>query len=193
MLQCTLVSTEPIICSGQPDFRILEDGWTAVTLDSCRSAQFEHTVLITEDGAQILTLWCLYREINFMFLNWWNLSFHFTFGDTVSHTLLPEVSHVPARCLTHYHLLSHTLLCDVWCSEEEVTAGERKTTCSIQMDWTQFHYMPRWHSGLYYMLRVLLTSQNFHAKNLWLLTSQTSTLDDIKRLCWPYRLSRGNH
>ncbi|XP_071100665.1 methionine aminopeptidase 1D, mitochondrial-like [Haliotis cracherodii] len=49
-------TVEPIICSGQPDFRILEDGWTAVTLDSCRSAQFEHTVLITEDGAQILTL-----------------------------------------------------------------------------------------------------------------------------------------
>ncbi|XP_067667791.1 methionine aminopeptidase 1D, mitochondrial-like [Haliotis asinina] len=49
-------TVEPIICSGHPDFRILEDGWTAVTLDSCRSAQFEHTVLITEEGVEILTL-----------------------------------------------------------------------------------------------------------------------------------------
>jgi methionyl aminopeptidase len=35
---------------------ILEDGWTAVTIDGSLSAQFEHTVLVTEDGAEVLTL-----------------------------------------------------------------------------------------------------------------------------------------
>ena len=34
---------------------ILEDDWTAVTVDHSRSAQVEHTVLITEDGCEILT------------------------------------------------------------------------------------------------------------------------------------------
>jgi len=32
-----------------------DDGWTVVSLDGERSAQFEHTVLITDDGAEILT------------------------------------------------------------------------------------------------------------------------------------------
>ena len=35
---------------------ILEDGWTAVSEDGSRSAQFEHTILITSDGCEILTL-----------------------------------------------------------------------------------------------------------------------------------------
>ena len=34
---------------------LLKDGWTAVTPDDSRSAQFEHTVLITEDGVEVLT------------------------------------------------------------------------------------------------------------------------------------------
>ena len=37
--------------------RILADGWTAVTVDGARTAQMEHTVLITETGAEILTQW----------------------------------------------------------------------------------------------------------------------------------------
>lgn len=46
---------EPIITEGSPDFKVLEDAWTVVSLDNRRSAQFEHTVLITSRGAQILT------------------------------------------------------------------------------------------------------------------------------------------
>nr|XP_002712334.1 methionine aminopeptidase 1D, mitochondrial isoform X1 [Oryctolagus cuniculus] len=46
---------EPIITEGSPEFKVLEDGWTAVSLDNQRSAQFEHTVLITSRGAQVLT------------------------------------------------------------------------------------------------------------------------------------------
>ncbi|XP_076444233.1 methionine aminopeptidase 1D, mitochondrial-like [Babylonia areolata] len=47
---------EPIICDGFPDFKILDDNWTAVSLDNSRSAQFEHTVLITHCGVEVLTL-----------------------------------------------------------------------------------------------------------------------------------------
>ncbi|XP_078537691.1 methionine aminopeptidase 1D, mitochondrial [Lissotriton helveticus] len=48
-------TVEPIIMEGSPEFRILEDKWTAVSVDNKRSAQFEHTVIITRDGAEILT------------------------------------------------------------------------------------------------------------------------------------------
>jgi methionyl aminopeptidase len=48
---------EPILSEGTDMVEILEDdGWTAVTEDGSRSAQFEHTVLITNDGCEILTL-----------------------------------------------------------------------------------------------------------------------------------------
>jgi len=35
---------------------VWDDGWTAVTADGSRSAQFEHTVLVTENGVEILTV-----------------------------------------------------------------------------------------------------------------------------------------
>lgn len=47
---------EPVITEGEADVRVLDDGWTAVSVDDSRSAQFEHTVLITEHGVEILTL-----------------------------------------------------------------------------------------------------------------------------------------
>lgn len=48
---------EPILSEGTDMVNILEDdGWTAVTEDGSRSAQFEHTVLVTTDGCEILTL-----------------------------------------------------------------------------------------------------------------------------------------
>lgn len=47
---------EPILCLGNPKFKILNDEWTAVTKDNSRTAQFEHTILISSDGAEILTL-----------------------------------------------------------------------------------------------------------------------------------------
>ena len=40
---------------GSPNVVILDDGWTAVSDDQSRAAQFEHTVLITEAGCEILT------------------------------------------------------------------------------------------------------------------------------------------
>ena len=47
---------EPMLTLGTYDYDIWDDGWTVVTADRRRSAQFEHTVLVTEDGAEILTL-----------------------------------------------------------------------------------------------------------------------------------------
>uniref|UniRef100_A0A1A9ZQW6 Methionine aminopeptidase n=1 Tax=Glossina pallidipes TaxID=7398 RepID=A0A1A9ZQW6_GLOPL len=46
---------EPILTFGGPEVEIQEDGWTATTLDGARTAQFEHTILITETGAEVLT------------------------------------------------------------------------------------------------------------------------------------------
>ena len=50
------LTVEPMICLGKPDVRQLDDGWTVVTADGGLSAQFEHTVLVTREGAEILTL-----------------------------------------------------------------------------------------------------------------------------------------
>ena len=47
---------EPMVNEGGPDTRVLEDGWTVVTRDGSRSAHFEHTVAITPDGPEVLTL-----------------------------------------------------------------------------------------------------------------------------------------
>jgi len=47
---------EPMINLGRPDAKVLEDGWTAVTRDRSLSAQFEHTIGITDDGCEIFTL-----------------------------------------------------------------------------------------------------------------------------------------
>ena len=48
---------EPMINLGKASTKILKDGWTAVTRDGKRSAQFEHTILVTETGQEILTTW----------------------------------------------------------------------------------------------------------------------------------------
>ncbi len=47
---------EPMLNLGTADWQMWDDGWTVVTADRKRSAQFEHTILITEDGNEILTL-----------------------------------------------------------------------------------------------------------------------------------------
>jgi len=49
------LAIEPMINIGGPDVRLLDDGWTVRTADGTRSAHFEHTVLITKDGPEILT------------------------------------------------------------------------------------------------------------------------------------------
>ena len=47
---------EPMINLGDWRCQVLKDGWTAVTVDGSLSAQFEHTVLVTEQGVEVLTL-----------------------------------------------------------------------------------------------------------------------------------------
>lgn len=47
---------EPMLNLGTPDWEMWDDGWTVVTADRRRSAQFEHTIRITESGNEILTL-----------------------------------------------------------------------------------------------------------------------------------------
>ncbi len=46
---------EPMINAGDYQIRTLSDGWTAVTADGSLSAQWEHTVLVTPDGVEVLT------------------------------------------------------------------------------------------------------------------------------------------
>ncbi len=47
---------EPMLTLGSPDWDSWDDGWTILTRDRRRSAQFEHTILVTDAGAEILTL-----------------------------------------------------------------------------------------------------------------------------------------
>ena len=46
---------EPMINIGRPDVKLLDDGWTAVTRDRSLSAQFEHSIGITDDGCEVFT------------------------------------------------------------------------------------------------------------------------------------------
>ena len=56
MLRPGMVFTiEPMINAGQPQWKMLKDGWTVVTADGSLSAQFEHTIAITEHGPEILS------------------------------------------------------------------------------------------------------------------------------------------
>ncbi len=50
------ITIEPIISAGAPQVKELDDGWTVVTHDRRRSAQFEHTIVVTDTGCEILTL-----------------------------------------------------------------------------------------------------------------------------------------
>jgi len=50
------IAIEPMINMGRPEVRTLPDRWTVVTVDGSLSAHFENTVLITENGARILTV-----------------------------------------------------------------------------------------------------------------------------------------
>ena len=51
-----LFTIEPMINLGKPHVKILSDGWTAVTRDRSLSAQFEHTIGVTERGCDVFTL-----------------------------------------------------------------------------------------------------------------------------------------
>lgn len=51
-----IFTVEPMINLGRPHVKVLSDGWTAVTRDRSLSAQYEHTVGVTETGCEIFTL-----------------------------------------------------------------------------------------------------------------------------------------
>jgi methionyl aminopeptidase len=55
LLPGMVFAIEPMVNVGGPDVKMLEDEWTAVTADGSLSAHFEHTILITDDGPEILT------------------------------------------------------------------------------------------------------------------------------------------
>jgi methionyl aminopeptidase len=50
-----VLAVEPMVNQGTPDVEVLEDEWTAVTVDGKLSAHFEHTILISERGPEVLT------------------------------------------------------------------------------------------------------------------------------------------
>ena len=56
LLSGLTIAIEPMVNVGKPGTRTLSDKWTVVTVDGQRSAHFEHTVAVTEDGPRILTL-----------------------------------------------------------------------------------------------------------------------------------------
>ena len=55
MVPYMVFTIEPMINLGKKDLHVLEDSWTAVTNDGSLSAQFEQTILVTEDGFESLT------------------------------------------------------------------------------------------------------------------------------------------
>lgn len=57
LLPGMVLAIEPMINAGTGDVRLLDDDWTVVTLDGSLSAHYEHTVLVTETGREVLTSW----------------------------------------------------------------------------------------------------------------------------------------
>ena len=51
-----VICVEPMVNMGTPDVEVLDDGWTVVTRDRKPSAHFEHTIAVTEDGAEVLSV-----------------------------------------------------------------------------------------------------------------------------------------
>ena len=49
-------AVEPMVNAGKPDTVLMEDGWTVVTADGSLSAHFEHTIAVTDDGPEVLTV-----------------------------------------------------------------------------------------------------------------------------------------
>lgn len=56
LLPGMVLAIEPMVTLGSPEVKILADNWTAVTVDGCLAAHFEHTIAILPDGPQILSL-----------------------------------------------------------------------------------------------------------------------------------------
>ena len=50
-----VLAIEPMVNAGTKNTKVLSDGWTVVTMDGKKSAHYEHTILVTKDGYEILT------------------------------------------------------------------------------------------------------------------------------------------
>ena len=55
LLEGMTLAIEPMVNAGGWEVSVLDDGWTAVTVDRSMSAHFEHTVAITKNGYNVLT------------------------------------------------------------------------------------------------------------------------------------------
>ena len=51
-----VLAVEPMVAIGTPETEVLDDDWTVVTLDRTWSAHAEHTIAITDDGPEVLTV-----------------------------------------------------------------------------------------------------------------------------------------
>ena len=51
-----VLAVEPMVVAGDPEVAELDDGWTVVTVDGSRAVHWEHTIAITDDGPEILTV-----------------------------------------------------------------------------------------------------------------------------------------
>ena len=51
-----VLAVEPMVCARGNRTAVLDDGWTVVTVDGSRAAHWEHTIAVTDDGPQVLTL-----------------------------------------------------------------------------------------------------------------------------------------
>ena len=56
------LTVEPMVNAGKRHVRLLPDGWTVVTKDHKLSAQWEHTILVTDNGNEVLTLGAEQRQ-----------------------------------------------------------------------------------------------------------------------------------
>ena len=56
LLSGMTIAIEPMVNAGKPDVMVKDDNWTVVTVDGKKSAHFEHTVLVLDEEAEILTL-----------------------------------------------------------------------------------------------------------------------------------------
>jgi methionyl aminopeptidase len=52
-----VLAIEPMINIGGDGVKELDDGWTVITSDNPLSAHFEHSILVTENGVEVLTYW----------------------------------------------------------------------------------------------------------------------------------------
>jgi methionyl aminopeptidase len=50
-----VLAVEPMVCAGRAETRVLDDGWTVVTVDGSLAAHWEHTIAVTDNGPEVLT------------------------------------------------------------------------------------------------------------------------------------------